>query len=127
MAMDREHQRLFIGCRKPQKMLVMSAADGKILADLPIGMGNDGAVFDSGLGFASCRDGTLTAVGQSPSGRFEVVQSIKTAKGARTCAVDPQTHRIYLPTAQFEPPRTGHHWPQPKPGTFEILIVSPAG
>ena len=36
MALDKKTHRLFIGCRKPQKMIVMSTEDGKVLSDLPI-------------------------------------------------------------------------------------------
>src|ERR1017187_8883849 len=59
MSMDRAKRRLFIGCRKPQKLIVMGADDGKVMADLPIGAGVDATAFD-GDAFASCRDGTLS-------------------------------------------------------------------
>src|SRR5208283_697238 len=61
MAMDVTKRRLFIGCRKPQKLVVMGADDGKVLADLAIGAGVDATKFD-GEAFASCSDGTLTVV-----------------------------------------------------------------
>src|ERR1700687_49930 len=41
LAIDPEKHRLFIGCRKPQKMLVMSTDDGRVVADLPIAAGVD--------------------------------------------------------------------------------------
>ena len=41
MAIDAKTHRLFIGCRNPQKLIVMSTDDGKVLADLPIGAGVD--------------------------------------------------------------------------------------
>ncbi len=125
MAMDREHRRLYIGCRKPQKMIVMSADDGKVLADLPIGAGVDAAGFD-GDGFASCRDGTLAVVRETSPGKFELVQSVKTAVGAKTLAVDPATHTIYLPTAEFAAPAGGGR-PVAKPGTFMVVVVKPSG
>src|SRR5690348_2939662 len=37
MSIDTQKRRIFIGCRKPQKLIVMSTVDGKIVADLPIG------------------------------------------------------------------------------------------
>jgi DNA-binding beta-propeller fold protein YncE len=52
MSMDTARRRLFIGCRKPQKLIVMSADDGKILAQLPIGAGVDATKFDGDV-FAS--------------------------------------------------------------------------
>ena len=52
-------------------------------------------------GFASCRDGTLTVAGETSPGKFEIRQTVKTRPGARTMGIDPTTHRIYLPTAEF--------------------------
>jgi hypothetical protein len=56
-----------------------------------------------------------------------VVQTAQTQVGARTGAVDPATGAIYLPTAQFDPPATAGGRPTPRPGTFELLVLTPAG
>ena len=37
-------------------------------------------------------------------------------------ALDPTTHKIYLPTAQFEAPAEGQRPRQVVPGTFKILV-----
>ena len=125
MAIDRQQHRLFIGCRKPQKMIVMSTSDGKVIADLPIGAGVDATKRDGGQAFASCRDGALVVVGQDASGKFEVQQTVKTPEGARTMGVDTTTHKIYLPTAEFEPQQPGASGrPKMKPGTFMIVVVA---
>lgn len=121
MAIDRDHHRLFIGCRKPQKLVVMSTQDGKIEAALPIGAGNDAVNFGDGQAFASCRDGSLTIAGEK-SGKFDVEQTVKTADGARTSGLDTERHQIFLPTAQFEPAAAGSR-PAIKPGTFEVVAV----
>lgn len=125
MSMDTRKRRLFIGCRKPQKLIVMSADDGKVLADLPIGAGVDATKIDEGQAFASCRDGTLAVVGETSPEKFEIVQTVKTRQGARTMGVDPTTHRIYLPTAEFEEPKPGGTGRAAmKPGTFMIVVVA---
>jgi DNA-binding beta-propeller fold protein YncE len=126
MAMDVVHRRLFIGCRKPQKLIIMGANDGKVLADLPIGPGVDATKFD-GDAFASCGDGTLAVVREMAPGIFELVQTVQTPRGARTMGIDPTTHTLYLPTAELEPPPDGQTRSRPKPGTFMIVVVSPAG
>src|SRR5689334_21489567 len=72
MSMDTTKRRMFIGCRKPQKLIVMDANDGKVLADLPIGAGVDATKFDGHV-FASCGDGTLTVARETAPGKFEVV------------------------------------------------------
>ncbi len=122
MAIDSAHHRLFIGCRKPQRLIVMSTEGGKIEAALPIGSGNDAVRFSDGQAFASCRDGSLTVAGES-GGKFEVEQTVKTADGARTMGIDQMAHKIFLPTAQMEPGAGGSR-PAMKPGSFEVVVVS---
>jgi DNA-binding beta-propeller fold protein YncE len=124
MSMDRKHRRLFIGCRNPQKLIVMSADNGKVLADLAIGPGVDATQFD-GNAFASCSDGTLAIASETSPGGFEIVQTVKTQQGARTMGSDPTTHTLFLPTAEFEP-ATGQQRPKPKPDSFMVLVVGPS-
>ncbi len=69
MSIDTEKKRLFIGCRKPQKLIVMSTDDGKVLADLPIGAGVDATKFDGHLAFSSCRDGKLDVAAETDGGQ----------------------------------------------------------
>lgn len=124
MAMDTKNRRLFIGCRRPQKLIVMSADDGKVIADLPIGAGVDATKLDLGEAFASAGDGSLTVAAETSAGKFEVVQTVQTQRGARTMGVDPSTDKIYLPTAEFEPQNPGEtHRPMPKADSFMILVV----
>ena len=121
MSIDKEHGLLFIGCRKPQVLLVMNAADGKVVASLPIGAGVDATAFDDGSAYASCRDGTLT-VAREVNGTWAVAQTVKTQYGAKTLAVDSKTHVLYLPTAEFAPGANGKM--AAKPGSFVVLTVS---
>lgn len=124
MSIDFVHHRLFIGCRRPQKLIVMDAKDGKVLADLPIGAGVDATKFDRDI-FASCGDGTLTVARETTPGKFEVIQTVETPRGARTMGIDPGTQTIYLPTAEFEPMAAGERRARSKPGTFMIVVVTP--
>ena len=125
MSMDTKKRRLFIGCRNPQKLIVMSADDGKVLADLPISAGVDATRFDGNQAFASCRDGKFEIAGENASGKFEIVQTVTTPIGARTMDIDRATHKVYLPTAEFEEQKPGAPGrPQAKPGTFTIVVVS---
>ncbi len=126
MAIDRKTHRLFIGCRNPQKLIVMSTDDGKVLADLPIGAGVDAAKFHAGYAFASAGDGTLTVVAEK-NGKFQVEQVVKTPRGARTMGIDDKTNTLYLPTAEFQAPAPGtaSKRPTPKPDSFMIVVVAP--
>jgi outer membrane protein assembly factor BamB len=122
MSMDAKTHRLFIGCRKPQRMIVMSTQDGKVEAALPIGAGVDATLVDEGQAFASCRDGSLVVVGEKAR-QLAVEQTVKTPDGARTMGLDKTKHQIYLPTAEFEAaPSQGR--PKPKPNTFKIVVAA---
>lgn len=120
MAIDAVSHRLFIGCRNPQRIIVMNSEDGALEASLPIGSGVDATLFHEGQAFASCGGGSLD-VASLKDGKWQNVESVKIPAGARTMGMDPTTARIYLPTAEMEPNGTGR--PKPKPGTFEIIEV----
>jgi hypothetical protein len=122
MAIDEPKGLLFIGCRGPRKLIVMSTKDGKVLADLPIGESVDAVKLDAGEGFASTAGSELFAASETSLGKFTVTQIVQTAEGARTMALDPTTHRIYLPAAEFETGTNGKR--TPKAGTFKILVVA---
>ncbi len=122
MTIDAAKHRLFIGCRNPRKLIVMSTENGKVLADLPIGDHVDAVKIDSGRIFASCGDGTLAVARETGAGKFEIVQTVKTPAGARTMGVDSATHRIYLPTTE---PGSGSAGKQAnRRGPFEIVVVA---
>jgi DNA-binding beta-propeller fold protein YncE len=120
MAMDPQKHRLFIGCRNPQKLVEMNSDTGKVESSVPIGAGVDAVGLAQGHAFASCRDGSLIAAATNREG-LKVDQTIKTPDGARTLGIDASTHRMYLPTAEFEPATTGR--PKTKPDTFMIVVV----
>ena len=121
MAIDPASHRLFIGCRNPQKLVVMNNETGKIEAALPIGSGVDATAVAAGLAFASAGDGTLT-VAALKSGTYDVLQTVKTPVGAKTMGVNAETHRLYLPAVDLEPAIAGAR-PKQKPDTFKIVVV----
>ena len=120
MALDAATHTLVIGCRKPQMMVFMDAATGKVTSSFPIGPGVDATKIDGAQSFASSSDGTL-AVGSLKDGKL--LQTVKTPLAARTMGVDTATHRIFMPTAEMEPPAAPGARPRPKPGTFMIVVV----
>jgi YVTN family beta-propeller protein len=117
LALDVDHQRLFSTCRGTKTMVVMDASSGKIIASLPIGDGADGAAFDpdSQNAFSSNGDGTLTIVHEDSPDKFTVTQTLKTLPGARTLALDPKTHKIWLVSG------TGRSGPKQE---FTLICVS---
>jgi DNA-binding beta-propeller fold protein YncE len=123
LSMDAKSGRLFVGCRNG-KMIVLNTKDGGVVADLPIGSGVDGTAFRDGVALASCGDGTLTVVRKTSPEKFAVVQTVATAVGAKTMAVDRRTGTIYLLTADLEPAANARARRAPVPGTFKVVIVS---
>jgi DNA-binding beta-propeller fold protein YncE len=128
MSIDTKNGLLFIGCRNPRKLIVMSTKDGKVLSDMPIGETVDATKVENGQVFASCRDGSLSVAREKSPGEFEIVQVVKTNVGASTMTIDSTAHRIYLPAAEFEDSKDGPQGrPKPKAGTFMIVVVAPQG
>jgi DNA-binding beta-propeller fold protein YncE len=125
MAIDVKNRRLFIGCHN-KLMTVMDADTGKVVATVPIGEGVDANAFDPGteLAFASNGDGTLTVAHENSPDKYSVLENVATKKSARTMALDPETHNIFLAAADFDPPAPGQKWPSMKPGTMVILVFA---
>jgi YVTN family beta-propeller protein len=110
IAMDRPNRRLFIGCRS-KVMAVMNADTGQVITTLPIGDHVDATAFDadSRLVFNSNGEGTITVIHQDSPDKYSVVESVKTLPRAKTMALDPKTHQLFLSTAEA--------------GQFEVLVV----
>ena len=112
MAIDTEHHRLFLGCDN-KKMVMLDSTSGKVVTTVPIGAGVDANAFDPGtqLAFSSNgEDGNTTIAKETSPDKLVVVQTLKTVVGARTMALDPQTHYLYLPA--------------PTPA-FRVLVYAP--
>lgn len=129
MAIDRAHGRLVVGCGN-KVMEIVDTDDGKVVAKLPIGEGVDANGFDPGTGYAfsSNRDGTLTVAHEDSPDKWVVVDNVHTQQGARTMAVDEKTHKVFVVTANFNPPPAPtKEQPRPRPtmvpNSFVVLVV----
>ncbi len=127
LALDTKNNRLFSVCSN-RILVVMNAENGAIVTTLPIGSGSDGVKFDpdTSLIFSSNGEGTLTVIHQDAPDKYSVVETVTTAHGARTLAVDVLTHRVFVATAELGPaPAATAEQPHPRPsivpGTFMIL------
>ena len=127
LAIDAEHHILFSGCHN-KMMVIMNADTGKVLATEPIGQGVDATRFDPGTGYAFASNGfsaNLTVIHEDSPTKFHVVEDVPTEFGARTMALNPDNHDVYLVTAKIEriqnpPPHTRPF--RMVPGTFQLLI-----
>ncbi|PYT14679.1 MAG: hypothetical protein DMG59_16525 [Acidobacteria bacterium] len=107
MAMDRQHRRLFIGGRNPKLLVVMDADSGKIIGQpFPIGDRVDSNVYDpeTGMVASSTREGTIHIFHEDSPDRFSIVETVKTEFGAKTMALDPKTHNLFVDTSDFDAP-----------------------
>jgi DNA-binding beta-propeller fold protein YncE len=130
LAFDPKKRKLFSTCNN--KLLVIADADsGKVVQTLPIGPGPDGCVRDvsTGLIFASSGgDGTVAVVRETESGKYEVAKTIKTQVSAKTIALDPKSHRLYLSAATPEPAdpnadKAAGRRRRYAPDSFVVLVV----
>jgi YVTN family beta-propeller protein len=131
LAIDKLHHRLFSVC-DGKVMAVTDAESGKQVARVPIGEGPDAAAYDAAHQrvFSSNGDGTLTVIRAESADRYRVETTVKTQRGARTMALDAASGKVYLVTADFDPPPAAtpeqpHPRPSATPGTFTLIVVGP--
>ena len=110
IAMDRANRRLFVGCRS-KVMAVINADTGQVITTLPIGDHVDATAFDSEskLIFNSNGEGTISVIHEDSPDKYSPVETVKTVPRAKTMALDPKTHQLFLSTAEA--------------GQFEVLVV----
>ncbi len=132
LAIDIAHHRLFSVCEN-QVMAVTDSTTGKQMARVIIGNGAEAAVFDPDLGLvfsSNGGDGTLTVIREETPDEYRVFATVTTQPSARTMALDPATHKIYLAAAKLGPvPAATDEQPHPRPGvvanSFVILVAQP--
>src|SRR6476660_2034425 len=132
IALDAAHHRVFSTCHN-KIMTMLDTQSGKVVGTAPIGTSVDGAAFDDStqLVFASCGEGVTHILKEETPEKLSAVQTLQTKRSARTMALDPQTHRIYLPAADFQPapsPSPGASPVRPTmiPNTMRLLVYGPA-
>jgi len=119
LALDAKNNILFSACRDKNDMVILSATDGHIIANLPIGIGCDGATFNPETmeAFSSQGDGSLTVIKESSPTSFAVEQTVTTPVRAKTLTLDSKTGHILLITAEYGPaPAPAAAPPAPAPG-----------
>lgn len=115
--MDRERHRLFSVCHN-EILIVLDSNSGKVVAQVPIGKRVDGVIYDPTTRqiISSNGEGTLTVVQQISSNEYKMSETVRTEVGARTIVWDPNTHHVFVTTAQYGPtpePTAENPWPRP--------------
>jgi len=141
MAIDKKNERLFVGCRpdyrqmmappgpRPNRvMVILDANSGRVVTTVPIGGNPDQAAFDpeTGLAFSANGEGNVTVIKEESPERFSVLETVKTEPGAARLAVDPKTHKLFVPSADpGQPPPPAAENPNPPPSltrNYRVLI-----
>ncbi len=143
LALDVKNNILFAACRDNKNMIILSATDGHIINDLPIGNGSDGATFNPATmeAFSSQGDGTFTVVQENSPTSFTVEQTVPTPARAKVLTLDTKTNQLFSITAEYGPvpttpppatappvPAGAPAWmrgPRPPmiPNSFQILVI----
>jgi hypothetical protein len=123
LGFDSESGILVAACAN-RTALALRASDGTVVAPhLAIDRKADAVLFDTARKsfYIPCgRDGTLVVISETKEGTLAVQSSVATAVGAHTGALDPQTGRLYLPTADYHLTLSGI---APGDGTFRVLVL----
>jgi YVTN family beta-propeller protein len=98
MALDESHHRLFVGCRKPAKLLVLDTESGKLVASIDTVEDTDDLFYDAANRriYLSGGGGAITVIAQDAPDTYKVLANLPTAAGARTSFFIPDTGRLYL-------------------------------
>jgi DNA-binding beta-propeller fold protein YncE len=98
MALDEAHQRLFIGCRKPPRLLVLDTATGKPTANLAIDSDTDDLFYDAARRrlYLSCGAGYLDVVDRGDADTYHMRERLATRPGARTSFLSTDLNQLYL-------------------------------
>jgi DNA-binding beta-propeller fold protein YncE len=101
MALDESHRRLFVGARKPARLLVLDMDTGKEIASLPGAIDTDDMSYDSDRKriYVTSGEGFIFVYQQMDPDRYERIAKIPTTIGARTSAYTGQVGKhnsLYL-------------------------------
>jgi DNA-binding beta-propeller fold protein YncE len=97
LSLDAATRRLFMAC--DTTLVVVNADDGSVAARIHVPSRADENCFDPGtkLAFNPNRvDSTMTVVHEDSPSAFSVVGTVATGGGARSCALDEKTHKVYV-------------------------------
>ena len=98
MALDEAHHRLFVGCRRPSKVLVFDTATGRASGSFDIVGDTDNLFYDAARKrlYMSGGEGYLDVFQEQDVNRFARIAHVATAAGARTSLFVPEQNRLYL-------------------------------
>ena len=97
LTMDTKTRRVFMAC--DSEVVIVNADNGNVVSRIKVPSRADMNCFDptTKLVFNPNRaDSTLTVIHEDSPDKFTVVEKVPEGGGARTCAVDEKTHKVYV-------------------------------
>lgn len=126
-ALDTVSHRAFLGCSNAV-MVVMDTNNGRVVATVPIGRGNDAVAFDpkrKRVFSSNGADGTISVFREATPDRYVALEPVKTAVSGRTMDVDAASGRLFVAAADVTPSATPGGRPRPVAGSLKLLIFDP--
>jgi len=98
MALDAAHHRLFVGARRPPRLLVYDTGTGKLISNVEAGGDSDDIFYDGGRGriYASFGEGALFIYEPVDADHYRLAEKVPTAAGARTALFAPELGRLFV-------------------------------
>lgn len=99
MAVDQKHHRLFVGCRDPARLLILTPDSGSVrTVAVDIDGDCDDVFFDETTRaiYISCGEGFLDIITRTPADKYVLTSRIKTSVGARTSLFVPELHHLFV-------------------------------
>jgi hypothetical protein len=98
MALDEEHHRLFVGARKPAKLIVFDTESGRVVASLDSPGDADDIFYDAARRqiYISGGEGVIGILRQNDSDHYTMLGKVPSAAGARTSLFVAELNRLYL-------------------------------
>ena len=127
LAIDTTTRRLFAGCLN-ERMVVLNADSGAVVATVPIGRGSDAIAFDPKrrrILSANGLDGTMSVIREMDKDVYVALEPVRTMVSGRTLAVNTGTGRVYVAAAETDPAKIPGGRPVSRPGSLRLLFLDP--
>jgi DNA-binding beta-propeller fold protein YncE len=98
LAFDETNRRLFVGCRRPAKIVVLNSDSGAAMTSFKIDGDADDVFYDATRHrlYAVCGDGAVDVIDQIDRDTYKIAAKIPTAAGARTGLFVPQWNSLFV-------------------------------
>jgi DNA-binding beta-propeller fold protein YncE len=98
MALDVERRRVFVGTRRPPRVLVLDADAGNVVATLDAEADSDDLFYDAATRrvYGVFGAGSVLAWTQDGADKYHASGRVSTAPGARTGLFSPELHRMFV-------------------------------